>query len=37
MVSTALEEDLTDTFNKVRAQTPRFTRLAGKDHEAADL
>jgi transcriptional regulator with XRE-family HTH domain len=37
MVSTALEEDPTETFNKVRARMPRFKRLEGKDYQAADL
>ena len=37
MVSTALGEDPTDTFNQVRARVPRFKRLEGTDHEAADI
>jgi len=37
MVSTALGEDPTDTFNQVRARMPRFKRLEGTDHEAADI
>jgi XRE family transcriptional regulator, regulator of sulfur utilization len=37
MVSTALEHDPTDVFNKVRSLMPRFRRLEGKDPEAADV
>jgi transcriptional regulator with XRE-family HTH domain len=37
MVSTALGQDPTETFNEVRAKMPLFKRLEGKDPEAADL
>lgn len=37
MVSTALQQDPTVTFNQVRALMPRFKRLEGKDPEAADM
>lgn len=37
MVSIALQEDPTETFNQVRALMPRFKRLEVKDPEAADI
>jgi len=37
MVSTALQQDPTVTFNHVRAMMPHFKRLEGKDPEAADM
>jgi len=37
MVSTALQQDPTVTFNQVRALMPRFKRLEGKDADAADM
>jgi hypothetical protein len=37
MVSTALGQDPTETFNEVRAKMPLFKCLEGKDPEAADF
>jgi transcriptional regulator with XRE-family HTH domain len=37
IISEALQEDPTNTFNQVRSLMPRFRRLEGKDHEAANI
>lgn len=37
MVSRALQEDPAKIVNDVRLLMPRFKRLEGKDHEAADI
>lgn len=37
MVSAALGQDPTETFNEVRSKMPLFKRLEGKDPESADF
>jgi transcriptional regulator with XRE-family HTH domain len=37
MICTALQEDPGKIVNDVRSLMPRFKRLQGKDHEAADI
>lgn len=37
MLSKALQNDPTDTFNRVRTLMPHFRRLEGRDPEAADV
>ena len=37
MICTALEENAGKIVNDVRSLMPRFKRLEGKDHEAADI
>ncbi len=37
MLSLAVQQDPADTVNRVRSLMPRFKRLEGKDHEAADF
>ena len=37
LVSTALQKDPTDTFNRLRSWMPRFKRLEGQAAEAADI
>ncbi len=37
MISVALEEDPAKIVNEVRSLMPRFKRLEGRDHEAADI
>jgi transcriptional regulator with XRE-family HTH domain len=37
MVCAALQEDPAKILNDVRSLMPRFRRLEGKDHEAADM
>jgi transcriptional regulator with XRE-family HTH domain len=37
MICTALKEDPGNIVNEVRLLMPKFKRLEGKDHEAADI
>jgi transcriptional regulator with XRE-family HTH domain len=37
MISGALESNCGEMVNEVRSLMPRFKRLEGKDHEAADI
>ena len=37
MISEALESDSAQVVNKVRLLMPRFRRLEGRNHEAADI